>query len=165
MHLVDLGSGGGALVRAAVRQGGFGRGSGYELNPGLVAWSRFGSLLSSAETFHLADLWTADVSDADIVFVYGVPSILGALERKLTAELRVGAYVVSNNFPFAARSAAPGDEGAQLSEPRLVLLDREHVEAGLWRAELDDSSDVFLYEVVQQEVRKAKSSVGTTHQM
>ena len=143
MHVVDLGSGSGSLVRAAVRRGGFGRGSGFELNPGLVAWSRLGSFLSSTESFHLADLWTADIADADIIFVYGVPSILGALERKLVSELRDGAFVVSNNFPFAA--------DGQSEAPRLVLLDKQHIDVS--RFELDDSSNVFLYEVVRGATR------------
>ena len=120
MHVVDLGSGAGALVRACVRQGGFGRATGYELNPGLIAWSKFGSLAADREHFHLQDMWTADLTDADVVFVYGVPSILGRLQSKLVAEMRDGSLVVSNAFPFAAKPSSgltlidPGSSSNQL---------------------------------------------------
>ena len=136
MHVVDLGSGGGALVRSAVREGGFARATGYELNPGLIAWSRLLSCTSTTETFHLQDLWTADVSDADVVFVYGVPSILEKLEKKLATECRPATLVVSNAFPFAATRTSS-----------LALLDTKFVDAGLRSLELDDSSYIYLYRI------------------
>ena len=46
-HLVDLGSGAGGLVRAAVRQGGFGRATGYEINGALLSYARLRSLLAA----------------------------------------------------------------------------------------------------------------------
>jgi hypothetical protein len=72
-RVVDLGSGGGALVRAAVRQGGFGCAVGYEINPGLLAMSKLCAFGSRREQFRLQSLWAADLSAADVVFVYGVP--------------------------------------------------------------------------------------------
>lgn len=134
-HLVDLGSGGGTLVRAAVRQGGFGRATGIEINPALVAFSKMRSIFNlPSERFRLQCMWTADVSDADVIFVYGVPSILGRLGEKLVDELPEGAHVVSNSFPFTQTRG-------------LVELDRRWVEAGLKDMSADDSSAVFLYRV------------------
>lgn len=134
-HLVDLGSGGGALVRAAVRQGGFERSTGYEINGALVAYARMRSLRDANESHLLRSLWDADVRDADVVFVYGVPSILNDLQAKLAAELPAGAHVVSNAFPFT-------------KSPAWVEVERTWVEAGLSQATLDDSSNVFLYRLV-----------------
>ena len=51
-------------MRAAVRQGGFGRATGFEINPSLVWFSRMRSMLNPTERFHVRDLWKADVSDA-----------------------------------------------------------------------------------------------------
>ena len=89
-----------------------------------------------------AQSWNAPdgTTDADVVFVYGVPSILGKLERKLTAEMKVGSFVVSNAFPFAAMPPPNGTTRA------LSLLDKQFVEVG--RGALDESSAVFLYGVV-----------------
>lgn len=131
-HMVDLGSGGGALVRAAVRQGGFRRATGYEINAPLVAYSQLRSVRNAEERFHLQSLWEADVSDADLVFVYGVPSILNDLQAKLSRELPAGAHVVSNSFPFPADAA-------------WAEVDRTFVEAGV--STLDDSSTLYLYRV------------------
>ena len=63
VHVVDLGSGGGTLVRAAIRQGGFGRATGYEINPALVMFSRMRSALSASEHFRLeCALWKTEPS-------------------------------------------------------------------------------------------------------
>ena len=98
MHLVDLGSGDGAVVRAAVRRGSFSRATGYEINPALIACSRLLSLISQKEQHRMQSLWTADLSEADVVCVYGVPSMLDALEDKLVRELPAGSHVLSNLF-------------------------------------------------------------------
>ena len=46
----------------------------------LVAFSRMRSLFNApSERFRLQCMWSADISDANVVFVYGVPSILGRL--------------------------------------------------------------------------------------
>lgn len=133
-HMVDLGSGGGALVRAAVRTGGFGRATGYEINGALVAYSRARSCLNANEHFRLQSLWEADVADASLVFVYGVPSILHPLQQKLTQGLPAGAHVVSNAFPFPVHKD-------------WHEVDCRWVEAGLSQGTLDDSSLVYLYRI------------------
>lgn len=133
-HMIDLGSGGGELVRAAARQGRWERATGYEINGALLLYSRMRSGLSTNEHFQMKSLWDADVSDADLVFVYGVPSILTPLQRKLSRELPPGAHVVSNAFPF------PPDH-------TWVEISRRWVEAGMTHGTLDDSSQIFLYRV------------------
>lgn len=139
-HMVELGSGGGALVRAAVRQGGYSKATGYEINGVLVGYSWIRSCFSDGEHFRLQSLWAADVSDADLVFVYGVPSILSSLQAKLNDELPAGAHVVSNAFPFP--TGAKGDD-----KKTWVEVERQWVEAGLSQGTLDDSSQVFLYRI------------------
>ena len=134
MHCVDLGSGDGALVRAAVREGGFGTATGYEINPMLVAWSQLRA--AAGERYRMQSLWEADLSEAQLVFVYGVPSILGDLETKLCAELPAGSHVISNAFPIV-RSPRGAGEARRLTE-----LDRRWVESG---PSMDSSADLFLY--------------------
>jgi hypothetical protein len=90
-HMVDLGSGAGAVVRAAVREAGFSKATGYEVNGALVSYARLRSLFSPGETFNFQSLWEADVSDADLVFVYGVPPMMEELRHKLGRELPTGA--------------------------------------------------------------------------
>jgi hypothetical protein len=163
MHAVDLGSGGGALVRAAVRQGGFGRSTGYELNPALVAYSRMASAFSPQESFHLQCMWTSDVSDADLVCVYGVQSIMGDLETKLKAEMPAGSLVISNMFPFPLADPSKLAEERTCERQTLALIDRRFVSAGLRSLSLDDSSEIFVYRIERHSrMRNPESRMTST---
>ena len=131
-HLVDLGSGDGAVVRAAARVGGFGRATGYETNPGLVRTSKAQSEGRAAEEFHLRSLWDAPLEDADAVVLYIIPSTLVDLAPKLGQELRDGAVVVSNRYPLP-------------ETPELQLVRELPVETPLLDA--DASSSLYCYRV------------------
>jgi cyclopropane fatty-acyl-phospholipid synthase-like methyltransferase len=99
-RLVDIGSGDGRLVIEAAQEGA--KAYGFELNPILVWWSHRkirAAQLVNAEIYW-KDFWRQDFSDFDVVTVYGIPHIMGLLEKKLLRELRPGARVVSNSFPF-----------------------------------------------------------------
>ena len=158
MHVIDLGSGGGALVRAAIRQGGFGRATGYEINPALVALSWLQS--ATGEAYRLQSLWEADLSDADVCLVYGVPSMLGELGEKCASELPAGSYVVSNIFRIPQAPPIPDDGGQQQQQqqwqrqqrPRrkLTQLDSEWIDAGGWSS-MDDAGELFLYRVMEDD--------------
>lgn len=74
----------------------------------------------SRTSFVLRDLWKVDrLQDVDVVAVYGLGPIMEPLGKKLKAELRPGAIVLSNEFTFPGwaeeREAAGDEEGeAQL---------------------------------------------------
>ncbi|KAG8465555.1 hypothetical protein KFE25_002862 [Diacronema lutheri] len=57
LHVVDLGSGEGTIVRAAVRVGGYGGATGYEVNPALVALARLRSLGAGRREEHRCPGW------------------------------------------------------------------------------------------------------------
>jgi hypothetical protein len=59
--------------------------------------------------FHLQDLWNVDLSDIDVVAVYGLNPIMKDLGEKLQDELRPGSLVLSNVF------AIPGWKQSALS--------------------------------------------------
>mmetsp|Transcript_7452 Transcript_7452/g.12629 ORF Transcript_7452/g.12629 Transcript_7452/m.12629 type:complete len:215 (-) Transcript_7452:187-831(-) len=137
-HLVDLGSGGGTLVRAAVRKGGFGLATGFEINPALVAFSKLRSLQhGQKERFYLQSLWEADLGFADVVVVYGVPSIMTQLERKLVNELKPDCLVVSNVFSLPTSSG---------SSSGLQQVTERWVETGFLAP--DNSSHLYVYRVI-----------------
>ena len=99
--IVDLGSGDGRLMIAIAEAGG--EAHGYEHNPLLVMRSKknFEKLgLSDRAFVYMSNFWDADVSQYDAVVIYGISYIMPRLERKLRAELRPGARVVSYSFPF-----------------------------------------------------------------
>eukprot|EP00308_Calcidiscus_leptoporus_P018121 CAMPEP_0119359698 /NCGR_PEP_ID=MMETSP1334-20130426/7518_1 /TAXON_ID=127549 /ORGANISM="Calcidiscus leptoporus, Strain RCC1130" /LENGTH=199 /DNA_ID=CAMNT_0007374413 /DNA_START=59 /DNA_END=659 /DNA_ORIENTATION=+ len=125
LHLVDLGSGDGALVRAATRRAGFGRATGYEA---LVE-----------------ELVEADLSDADVVLVYGVPPMMAPLAAKLVRDLRPDALVVSNNY------ALPVVGGACSA---LVLERVVHVDTPVWAP--DSSGPLLVYRKVSPRMSQPK---------
>lgn len=52
-------------------------------------------------SFRFGNLFTHNISDADVVYVFGMPEKLQAkLRQKLTAELKPGARIISYVFPI-----------------------------------------------------------------
>lgn len=132
LHLVDLGSGDGALIRAATRTGGYGRATGYELNPWLVRYSRLVSAGRPEERTLEVSLWEAALAEADVVLVYGVPPIMPRLGDALRAGLREGALVVANAYPLPSHALGPA-------------VGTTFVETSRWSP--DASSCLFAYRV------------------
>lgn len=100
-RVVDLGSGDGRLLIEAARRGAVA--VGYELNPVMVRIARRNvrkAGLQCRVTIRWADFWRENLSSFTVVTVYGIPYIMGRLERKLARELPKGARVVSNAFPL-----------------------------------------------------------------
>lgn len=104
--LVDLGSGDGRILIAAAKVGA--EAVGYEINPMLVRRSRRAIARarvgagsgSGGTTVHWEDFWRVDLSQFDIVIVYGIPYIMKKLQHKLERELRPGTKIISNAFVF-----------------------------------------------------------------
>ena len=66
----------------------------------LVLFSRAQSLFSSNERHIVQDMWAADVSDVDVLFIFGLLPSMELLGAKLVAELPPQSYVVANEAPF-----------------------------------------------------------------
>ena len=100
-RMADVGAGDGKIVIAFARAGV--EAHGYEINPLLVALGRWRirrAGLRGRATMHWQNFWQVDFSGFNIVTVYGIGHIMAPLEAKLGRELRAGARVVSNVFPF-----------------------------------------------------------------
>lgn len=113
--VVDLGSGDGRLLIALAEAGA--EAHGYEHNPLLVARSKFALKkrgLEGKAFVHMENFWNADLSSFDGVVIYGISYIMPKLEKKLRAELRPGARVVSNAFKFPSWEPAAKDRGVYL---------------------------------------------------
>jgi outer membrane protein assembly factor BamB len=95
----DLGSGDGRIVIAAAKDYGC-QAIGYELDPELVALSRQQTKTVSVEqlvTIHMADVFTADLTPADVVTLYLLPQQNEKLVPQLK-RLKWGSRVVSHLF-------------------------------------------------------------------
>jgi cyclopropane fatty-acyl-phospholipid synthase-like methyltransferase len=98
----DLGSGDGRIVILAAQKYGA-RGVGVEIDAGLVARARDLARdggVADRVTFVHGDMFTTDISAADVVTLYLSATTNADLEPKLKRELRPGARIVSQQFPM-----------------------------------------------------------------
>lgn len=99
--VADIGSGDGRIVIAFARLGI--EAHGYEINPLLVAYSRYLIRRENLQKYafvHLKDFWSQDFSEFNAVTIYGIAHIMARLEKKLVQEMRPGSKIVSNYFKF-----------------------------------------------------------------
>src|SRR4051794_16938624 len=89
--VVDLGSGDGRLVIAAVSTYKARGGLGVEIDSALVERATRNAKeagVGDRVQFRVEDLFTADVGKATVVTVYLTPAVMGKVEAKLRAELK-----------------------------------------------------------------------------
>jgi SAM-dependent methyltransferase len=101
--VVDLGSGDGRIVIAAVAKFGARGGFGVDISPEMVARANDNARragVADRVRFFERDLFTTDVREATVVTVYLLPSVMGKVAKKLRAELRPGTRIVVHDFPF-----------------------------------------------------------------
>lgn len=99
--VIDLGSGDGRLLFEAAKYGA--TAAGVEINLYLVLLTRFRAFMGPYRDrirVLWGNLWKADLSDVDVVFVYLIPWKMEDLAEKLEDELKPGALIVSNSFIF-----------------------------------------------------------------
>lgn len=97
--LFDLGSGDGRLLILASKKGI--KATGIEINPYVWLLSQivvFLSGTSSLVKIILGNYWNTKLVDVDGIVVYGLPSIMGKLSKKLKTELKPGTKIISNSF-------------------------------------------------------------------
>ena len=100
-QIVDLGSGDGRLVIASAKDGAIAYG--YEINPLLVKESQNNILaagLSDKAFIYCKSFWHQNLSDYDVVIIFGMTHLMKRLEKKLNKELKKGTKVISNAFVF-----------------------------------------------------------------
>lgn len=134
--VMDLGSGDGRNVIAAARRGA--RGLGVEYNPDMVAVSRRAAAeagVAERAQFVEGDMFAADVSEADVLALFLLPSNLLRLRSTFLA-MRPGTRIVSNTFSIqdwqADQTAEVGGDCTEWCTAHLYVVPAR-VE-GTWRA-------------------------------
>jgi SAM-dependent methyltransferase len=97
-YVVDLGSGDGRNVIAAARRGA--RALGVEFNPKMVVLSKRNAVAAGVgdrATFIEGDMYQADISKANVMALFLLPSNMLVLRPKFL-DLRPGSRIVSNTF-------------------------------------------------------------------
>jgi len=101
-HVVDLGCGDGRIVIEAARRFDA-RATGVEIDPFRVLWGRVWALVagvSSRVRIVRANMYTFDVSDADVVILFLSATSNFRLQERLRKTLRPGARIVSYYHPM-----------------------------------------------------------------
>lgn len=113
--ITDLGSGDGALLIEAARQGAHAFGA--EINPFLVWYSRWRAKRTGLQqhiTIARQDFFTYPLHDIDVAFCYLLPETVDALKEKFSRELKPDARIVSNAFPVKDWTPLATKEGVYL---------------------------------------------------
>lgn len=100
--VIDLGSGDGRIVIAAAKYFGA-KGIGVEIDPKLVAESEENARqagVADRVRFYARDVLKADISQATVVTMYLLSSLIRKLRPKLLAELKPGTRIVAHDFPI-----------------------------------------------------------------
>lgn len=99
--VIDLGSGDGRLLLESVKRGA--AVIGYELNPILVWISRYRlRAYRSRSRLFRQDLLQADLSQATIIFIFGIGPLMPKLSEKIRKECKTGTKIVSFAFELPA---------------------------------------------------------------
>lgn len=119
-RVVDLGCGDGRVVAAAAQTGA--QATGYEVSlvPFMLAqWrTRFGR----RGRVRYRDLWTVNLGEVDVVFVFLMQKIYPKLQAKLERELKPGAKVVT--YVWALPGWTPVQVDTAANRPKLYLYHR-----------------------------------------
>jgi len=94
----DLGCGDGKLVFAAAKAGAQATGFEISLLPYLIAKARSFFIENSEIKFR--DFWNADLSKADIIYLFLTPKVNPKAKLKLEKELKKGSRVVTYTWPI-----------------------------------------------------------------
>lgn len=91
------------IFTLAAAKHGLAQAHGVEYNTWLVQYSRFSSLYHGVfrkTKFFKKDLWNFDVSNYNIVVIFGVESMMSDLERKLINEASIDTKIIACRFPL-----------------------------------------------------------------
>ena len=148
--VVDLGSGDGRIILAALRANPKVRGWGVDINPELIAEAnanaREQGVADRAQFFH-RNVFDADIGQATVITMWLFPELMRLLRPKLLAEAKPGTRLVSNGFEM------PG------WEPDLIDTDGGRVLVwivpakvqGYWNWDLPVTGSALRYEALLEQ--------------
>ncbi len=98
---VELGSGDGRIVRAAVKNYPI-RGMAVDVNGLLILWSKFLSKLDgtySRINFVNKNILSIELTKADYIYLFLFPTLIEKLVPRFNKELKKGTFIISHGFP------------------------------------------------------------------
>lgn len=116
----DLGCGDGKLVFAAAGAGAEAVGFEISLLPYLLAISRSWHIENTEIKFK--NFWKADLSDADVVYIFLTPKVNPKAKEKLERELKKGSRVIAYTWPIEGWTAVKTDLVARQPPMYLYIM-------------------------------------------
>lgn len=103
--IYDLGAGDGRILIAAKKRYPGLHARGYEVVPTIWLLGKIRSWWSGMEIdLRLGSVERANVQDANLIFLYLIPSLMKKLEEKFDQELTSGTRVISSTFTFPTKA-------------------------------------------------------------
>lgn len=143
-YVVDLGSGDGRIVIAAVRDRGAHAGLGIDLDPQRISEARYNARREGVEdrvTFEEGDLFQKDFSDATVLTLYLLHSLNLRLKPIILERMAPGTRVVSHAFDMGDWEP---DRHDVVDGRNVYLWIVPARVAGQWRIEGPDGGDITL---------------------
>ena len=143
--VIDLGSGDGRVVIAAVSKFGA-RGIGVDLDPDRILESDYnasGAGVSDRVAFHRADLFKFKIHRASVITMYLLPSVNIRLRPRLLSELKPGTRIVSHDFDMEDWKP---DAKSTVRKNVFLWIVPARVE-GRWRLNLDLPNGARSYDI------------------
>lgn len=113
---MDFGSGDGRIPMAAV-EAGASHAIGVDLNPGLIWQSKIVARrkgLHEKTDFRIGNMWRADLSNIDVLFMYQLYGRMEAIGEKCLSEMKPGARVISHGFSIPNLSLVHEEESPKI---------------------------------------------------
>lgn len=142
----DLGCGDGRFVIAAARRGAVA--VGYDLAWGPYLMGRISACMygQGRATILMEDMWTADLSDASVIFLYLLPPILKLLQTKILAEVQPGTIVCSYRYTFQGWRAVESESVEGFCVHKYIVGDDTPAGAATFEGEDEQTTAVFFDE-------------------
>jgi cyclopropane fatty-acyl-phospholipid synthase-like methyltransferase len=111
--VIDLGCGDGRFLKAAAKRGYYA--IGYELNPFMyvIGWLVTRRYFKRVK-LHFGDMWKADISQADAVYVFLFDRYMRQLDDKLKKEGKPGLLLASHTFKIPDKKSIAKSYGIYL---------------------------------------------------
>ena len=102
MNVSDMGCGDGEVLISMIEEGAA-RGEGWEIEPYVWLVARVKIMragLADKVRINFGDMWRADLSQSDLVYVYQLTRYAGRFVKKCKSEMKEGTLVIANTYPL-----------------------------------------------------------------
>ncbi|WP_235906820.1 SAM-dependent methyltransferase [Pseudomonas saliphila] len=155
-HLIDLGSGDGRIVIAAVRDFGVQDARGIDLDPERVAKARANAEregVTDRTTFEQGNLFEKDLSDATVLSMYLLSTVNARLRPVILETMAPGTRIVSHSFDMGPWEP---DEFDTVNGARIYLWIVPAQVGGRWQLTMADGEQATL--MLQQNYQQLHAS-------